>query len=72
MNEDYSIEISFVVIQKLYLDALKENEALKALPPIPTNLEVKQDLERLRVSEDAKRGYTFFEQVKKLYTEEAA
>jgi len=42
------------------------------LPPIPTELEVIQDLERLQVSEDATRGYIFFDQVKKLYTKEAA
>jgi hypothetical protein len=42
------------------------------LPPVPTDYEVQQDLERLQVSEDATRGYIFFDQVKKLYTEEAA
>ena len=42
------------------------------LPPIPTELEVIQDLERLQVSEDATRGYIFFDQVKKLYTKEVA
>ena len=42
------------------------------LPPVPTELEVQQDLERLQVSEDATRGYIFFEQVKKLYTKKVA
>ena len=42
------------------------------LPPIPTELEVIEDLERLQVSEDATRGYDFYRQLLKLYTEEAA
>ena len=42
------------------------------LPPIPTELEVIQDLERLQVSRNATRGYDFYKQLIKLYTEEAA
>ena len=42
------------------------------LPPVPTELEVQQDLERLQVSEDATRGYEFYKQLIKLYTEEVA
>ncbi len=42
------------------------------LPPVPTELEVIEDLERLQVSEDATRGYDFYKQLLKLYTKEAA
>ena len=42
------------------------------LPPVPTELEVIEDLERLQVCEDATRGYDFYKQLIKLYTEEAA